>query len=122
MVREQMCQRALTGKQTLLGAAGALERRERRCRGQQLAEHNRPRHANAHAVQVELGDAVLAQRGERDPAEVSHHDVLEHHRGQMVGGVARNTIEADAVTHTGAGDVREMMGLPQSVCFLVSGH
>jgi hypothetical protein len=61
-------------------------------------------------MQAELCDAVLAQRGERDPAEVSHHDVLEHHRGQMVGGVARNTIEADAVTHTGAGDVREMMG------------
>ena len=107
-----------------MGGTGALERVECRRRRQQLAQHNHPRHANALVLQVELCDAVLAQRGERDPAEVSHHDVLEHHRGQMVGRVARNTIEADAVTHTdtGAGDVREMMGLPQSVCFLVSGR
>jgi len=48
--------------------------------------------------QVELRDEVFAQRGERDPAEVSHRGMLEHHRGQMVGRVARNTIEADAVT------------------------
>jgi|TARA_B110000259_G_scaffold179545_1_gene219192 hypothetical protein len=48
--------------------------------------------------------------------------MLEHHRGQMAGGPASNTTEADAATHTGAGDVREMMGLPQSVCFLVRGH
>jgi len=79
-------------------AAGALERLERRRRRQQLAQHDRSKHADALVLQVELCDAVLAQRGERDPAELGHRGVLEHHRGQMVGGVARNIIEADAVT------------------------
>ena len=66
--REQACQRALTQKRTLGGGGGALERRERRRRGQQLAQHDRSRHADASPPQVELRDAVLAQRGERDPA------------------------------------------------------
>ena len=108
------------------GRIGALERRERRRRGQQLAEHNRPRHANAHAVQVELGDAVLAQRGERDPAEVGHRGVLQHHRGQMVGGVARDVVEANAVCVTGSGVSVCQRGAQwaatQSVCFLVNGR
>ena len=119
------CQRALTGNRTPSGAAGALERRERRRRGQQLAQHDRSRHADARVLKVELCDTVLAQRGERDPAEVGHRGVLQHHRGQMVGGVARDVVGADTVTqgHTArewAGDIRD--GLPQSVCFLVSGR
>jgi hypothetical protein len=112
-----VCQGALTGKQTLL--AGALERRERRRRGQQLAQHNCPRHANAHGPQDKLRDSVLAQRGERDPAEVGHNGVLEHRRGQMARGIARDFIEANAVCHRG-GDVREVHdGYAQSVCFPV---
>jgi len=69
-------------------------------------------------VQVELRDAVFAQRGEQDPAEVVYHGVLEHHRGQMVGGVARDAVGGDAVTHTGAGDVKEMMGRHRVFAFL----
>ena len=75
----------------------ALERRECRRRRQQLAQHDRSRHAKALVLQVELRDAVLAQRGEWDPAEVGHRGVLEHHRGQMVGGVARDVVVPDAV-------------------------
>eukprot|EP00964_Phaeocystis_antarctica_P012340 scaffold6811_cov55-Phaeocystis_antarctica.AAC.6 len=70
--------------------------------------------ANGHAddllLQVELRDAVLTQRGERDPAEVGHNGVLQHHRGQTVGGVARDGVIANAVItqqwyerHTGRG-------------------
>ena len=97
MVREQVCQRALTQKQTLWGG-GALERLDRRRRGQQLAQHDRSRHSDALALQVELRDAVLTQGDERDPAEVGHNGALQHHFGQMVGCVARDVVEADAVS------------------------
>ena len=76
----------------------ALERRERRRSGQQLAQHDRSRHADAIPLQVELCDPVLAQGDERDPAEVGHGGVLEHHVGQLVCSVARDVVEADAVT------------------------
>ena len=78
--------------------AGVLERGERRRGGQQLAQHDRSRLADALALQVELRDAVLAQGDERDPAEVGHNGVLQHHFGEMGGCVARNVVEADAVT------------------------
>ena len=78
--------------------AGALERGECRRRGQQLAQHDRSRHADALVLQVELRDAVLAQGGEWDPAEVGHTGVLEHHVGQLVRGVARDVVEGNAVT------------------------
>ena len=78
-------------------AACALERRERRRGGQQLAQHDRSRRANALSLQVELRDAVLAQGDERDPAELGHYGVLEHHLGQSLGCIARDIIEADAV-------------------------
>ena len=80
------------------GAACALERRERRRTGQQLAHYDRSRHADALALQVELHDAVLAQGEERDPAEVGHTGVLEHRRGQILCGVARDVVEANAMT------------------------
>ena len=83
MVREQQCQGAWQEREHSGG--GALERRERRRRGQQLAQHNRPRHANALPPQVELRDVVLTQRGERDPAELGHRGVLQHHRMWWVG-------------------------------------
>ena len=97
---KEECQRALTRKRTFW-VAGALERGECRRRGQQLAQHERSRHADALVLQVELRDAVLAQGGERDPAEVGHRGVIQHHRGQMVGRVARDVVVADAVTHRG---------------------
>ena len=93
----QMCQRALTQKQTLWGG-GALERLDRRCRGQQLAQHDRSRHANAPIVQFELRDGVLAQRDKRDPTEVGHTGVLEHHHGQILRSVARDAVEANAAS------------------------
>ena len=80
------------------GAACALERRERRRTGQQLAHYDRSRHADALALQVKLHDAVLAQGDEWDPAEVSHTGVLQHRYGQMAGCVARDAVVADAVT------------------------
>ena len=80
------------------GAACALERRERRRGGQQLAQQDRSRLTNALALQVELRDAVLAQGEERDPAEVGHTGVLEHRRGQILCGVARDVVEANAMT------------------------
>ena len=80
------------------GAACALERRERRRGGQQLAQHDRCRRTDTLARQVELRDAVLAQGEERDPAEVRHTGVLEHRRGQILRSVARDVVEANAVT------------------------
>ena len=85
-------------KANACGAACALERRERRRRGQQLAQHDRSRLTDALVLQVKLRDAVLAQGGERDPAEVGHTGVLEHHRGQTLRSVARDAVVADAVT------------------------
>ena len=79
-------------------AAGALERGERCRRGQQLAQHDCSRHTDALRVQVELRDAVLAQGAERDPAEVGQYGVLQHRHGQVLCGVARDVVEANAVT------------------------
>ena len=78
--------------------SGALQRCECQRRGQQLAQHDCSRHANALALQVKLRDAVLAQGDERDPAEVGHDGVLEHHRDQILRSVARDVVEANAVT------------------------
>ena len=112
--------------------AAVLQRCECRRRGQQLAQHDRSKLADSLALQVELRDAVLAQRGERDPAEVRHTGVLEHRRGQMAGCVARNFVEADAVTpghraivyekHTERwlGEVREV-GCHRVFAFLSAG-
>ena len=58
--------------QALSGMADALQRRERTGRGNQLAEDDCSRNANALALQVELRDAVLTQRGKWDPAEIDH--------------------------------------------------
>ena len=96
-VSGEPCQWALTQKRTFR-VAGALERGECRRRGQQLAQHDRSRLADALPLQVELRDAVLAQGGERDPAEVGHTGVLQHNFGQMVGSIATDVVEADTVT------------------------
>ena len=104
------------------GAACALERRERRRRGQQLAQHDRSRRANALSLQVELRDAVLAQGDKRDPAEISHNGVLQHHLGQSFRGIARNMIEADAVSHgKGMSIVCQRPGKEFAVC-VRAGH
>ena len=86
-----------TGTDTKRGG-GALQRLDRRRRGQQLGQHDRSRLADTLALQVELRDAVLAQGDEWDPAEISHTGVLQHRFGQMAGCVARDAVEADAVT------------------------
>ena len=128
----EYCQRALTQKQTPWGG-GALERLDCRRRGQQLAQHDRSRHADALIVQVELRDGVLAQGDERDLAEVGHNGMLQHHLGQMVGCVTRYVVVADAVSpgrterwyerhRKGMGMRRQRAGLLQSVCFCVSGR
>ena len=80
------------------GAACALERRERRRGGQQLAQHDRCRRIETLALQVELRDAVLAQGEERDPAEAGHTGVLEHRRGQILRGVARDVVVCNAAS------------------------
>ena len=85
-------------KANTLRGSGALERLDRRRRGQQLAQHDRSGLAKTLALQVELRDAVLAQGGERDPAEVGHTGVLQHRFGQMAGCIASDDVEADAVT------------------------
>ena len=85
-------------KANACGAACALERRERRRRGQQLAQHDRSRHADALVLQVELRDAVLAQRGERDPAEVGHTGMLEHRHGQILRSVTRDVVVGNAAS------------------------
>ena len=74
---------------------GVLQTRQRRCRGQQLAQHDHIRHADALTGQVELSDAIFAQRDERDAAEVGQRGVLEHYLGQLLGSVARDVVEPD---------------------------
>ena len=71
-----------------LRGGDALQRFECHHRGQQLAQHDRSRHTNAPLLQEELRDAVLAQGDERNPAEVGHAGVLEHHRGQILRSIA----------------------------------
>ena len=73
-----------------------LERGESGRAGQQAAQHNRSRHTNTLVLQIELGQAILAQRGERDAAEVGQRGVLEHHLGQTRGAIASDVVEADA--------------------------
>ena len=85
-------------KVNTLHGSSALERCECHRRGQQLAQHDRSRYADTLALQVELRDAVLAQGDERDPTEVVHTGVLEHHRGQILRSVTRDVVEANAVT------------------------
>ena len=77
---------------------GALQRRKCHRRGQQLAQHDRSKLAKELPLQVELRDAVLAQGGERDPAEVGHAGVLEHRRGQILRGVARDVVVCNAAS------------------------
>ena len=50
-------------KANTLRGSGALQRCECHRRGQQLAQHDRSRYADAVVIQVELRDAVLAQGG-----------------------------------------------------------
>ena len=99
--------------------ACALQRLDRRRGGQQLAQYDRSRHVDALTLQVKLRDAVLAHEHERDPAEVDHRGVLQHHFGQIVGGVAHDVVGANAVSQRyteqwherhkkGARDVREL--------------
>ena len=56
------------------------------------------RHANALPCKVELFDAVLTKRDERNATEVNHGSVVEHSRGQIVGSIARDAVPADAVS------------------------
>ena len=100
--------------------AGALERCDRRCRGQQLAQHDRSRHADAFLVQVELRDAVLTQGDEWDPTEVGHYGMLEHSLGQSFGAIARDTIVADTASR-GKGYMSKGPGRDFAVC-LKAGH
>ena len=97
--REERCSPidAAIGGKTLWGG-GAPERFECHRRGQQLAQHDRSRRADALVLQVELRDAVLAQGDERDPAEVGHAGVLEHHHGQILRGVARDVVVCNAAS------------------------
>ena len=77
-----------------------LERLERRRRRQQLAQDDCSGHADALVEQIELSDAVLAQRDERDAAEVSQRSVLDHRLGQLLCAIACDVGPTDAV-HNG---------------------
>ena len=83
------------------GGGGALEQCQGHRRRQKLAQDDRSRQADALALEIELHDAILTQRGERDPAEVGHGGVLEHHLCKSVGGLARDVGEADTASQQG---------------------
>ena len=80
-------------------SGSVLERFQRGRRGQEVAEYDCTRHADALAAQIEVRDAVLTQRDEWDAAEVSQRRVLEHHLGQLLRSIARDVVEANAVRH-----------------------
>ena len=73
----------------------ALQRLESARGGQQAAQHDRARHADALALQVELLKAILAQRGERDLAEAGQLRVLKRRLGQALCALASNIVLAD---------------------------
>ena len=98
----QCCQGVLALSRDEFQALSVLERFQRRCGRHQAAQHNRTRHSDALVVQIELRDAVLTQRDERDPAEVGHGGVLEHHLCQSVGGLTRDVGEADTASQQGS--------------------
>ena len=85
-----------------ISGGGALERCQSRRRRQQLAQDDRSKLSDALAFEIELRDAVLTQRGERDPAEVGHGGVLEHCLCQSVGSLARDVVEAESERRHGA--------------------
>ena len=65
-------------------SGSVLERFQRSCGGQEAAEYDCTRHADALHGQIEVRDAVLTQRDEWDAAEFGQRRVLEYHRGQLL--------------------------------------
>ena len=80
-------------------SGSVLERFQRGRGGQEAAEYDCTRYADALAVQIEVSDAVLTQRDEWDAAEVIQRCVLEHHLGQLLRSIARDVVGADTVRH-----------------------
>ena len=80
-------------------SGSVLERFQRGRGGQEAAEYDCTRYADALAAQIEVSDAVLTQRDEWDAAKVSQRCVLEHRLGQLLGSIAVDVVEPDAVRH-----------------------
>ena len=84
---------------------GILQRLERRCRREKSAQYDRPRHADALVLQIELGDGVLAQRNDWNAAEINQRRVLQDNLGHTLGAIAGDTVVPNAarnVSQTGA--------------------
>ena len=81
----------------LIWQVRALHRHQRCSSRKQAGENERSRDSNALRGQAELGDAVVAQRGERDATEVRQRRMLKHHVGQFAGRVTGNVVVGDAV-------------------------
>ena len=79
-------------------SGGVLERFQRHRGRQEVAEYDCTRHADALTVQIEVRNAVLTKRDEWDAAELSQRRVIKHHHGQLLRSIARDVVEADAVT------------------------
>ena len=77
-------------------SGGVLERHRGR---QEAAEYDCTRHTNTLVLQIEVRNAVLTKRDERNAAEVSQRRVLQHHLGQLLRSITRDAVEADAVQH-----------------------
>ena len=75
--------------------AGVLQRLERRCGRQKTAQYNRTGNTDALALQIKFSEGVLAQRDERNAAEVGQNCVLEDDLGQLLSAVSNDVVEPD---------------------------
>ena len=78
-------------------SGSVLEHFHRGRGGQEAAEYDCTRYADALAVPIEVSDAVLTQRDEWNAAEVGERGVLEHHLGQLLGTITSDVVLANTV-------------------------
>ena len=100
-------------------SGSVLERFQRSRGGQEAAEYDCTRYADALVVQIEVSDAVLTQRDEWDAAEINQRCVLEHHLGQLLRSIARDRVGADTVRHRHE-DSAKMSAASRGGCGVVS--
>ena len=76
---------------------GVLQRLESRGGWEEATQYDRPGQADALVAQIELGDGVLAQRDERNAAEIGQRGVLKDDLGQILGAIASDAIGTDTI-------------------------
>ena len=76
---------------------GVLQRLESRGGWEEATQYDRPGHADALVAQIELDDGVLAQRDERNAAEIGQRGVLKDNLGQILGAGTDDATGTDTI-------------------------